>query len=56
MALAPEPATISLAAYREMLNAVLAYVPMAQREAARCAALAVGIAYAYDPPPRKENA
>lgn len=41
-----KPATISLAAVRAMLEVMEAYVPMAQREAARAAALAVGIGYA----------
>ncbi len=37
---------IPLAAVRAMLDAMEAYVPMAQRESARAHALAIGIGYA----------
>jgi len=47
---------ISLACVRDMLEVVLAYVPAAQRETARAASLAIGIGYAYDPPPKRKAA
>lgn len=48
-------ATISLAAYRAMVQTLLSYVPVAQRENARAAALAVGIGYAYPAREASEN-
>ncbi len=39
------PATITLAAYRDMIEVVLSYVPVAQRDTARSAALAIGIGH-----------
>lgn len=38
-------ATITLAAYRDMIEVVLSYVPVAQRDTARSAALAIGIGH-----------
>lgn len=40
-----QPATITLSAYRDMIEVLLSYVPAAQRETARSAALAVGIGH-----------
>jgi hypothetical protein len=40
--------TMSLAAWRDTLEIVLAYVPLHQRENARAAALAIGIGYATE--------
>ena len=42
----PKPATIPLAAVRDMLAAMLPYIPAAQRDNALAAALAVGIGHA----------
>lgn len=46
----PRPPVITLACVRDMLAVMESYVPMAQRDNARAAALAVGIGHADDPP------
>ena len=46
---------ISLAAHRAMVDAVMAYVPMAQRENARAAATAIGIGYDPKALPRSQR-
>lgn len=41
----PKAPTITLAAYRDMIEVVLSYVPVTQRDTARSAALAIGIGH-----------
>jgi hypothetical protein len=45
-------ATIPLPAARAMFEALLSFVPYAQRDNAWAAALAIGVGYAYPPPKR----
>jgi hypothetical protein len=39
---------ISLACWRDMMEAILSYVPVAQRDTARSEALAIGIGHAVE--------